>query len=153
ATMAELAAALGTYLRLTAVRPSPPPASEPVTPAQVAAPPDIAAPPDAELLLPPTGARPRVAAADAGKAESQVGARHLGELGAVHQASDLPAAVLTPAGLLRSWRRWTTIVRCFATGRVSRRSANHHAFTALRNRLLATLRARSEEVQGPERDF
>jgi hypothetical protein len=61
--------------------------------------------------------------------------------------------VLAPTGLLKSWRQWTATVESFALGRLSRRSADRRAFKKLRDQLLVTLRARAEEVQGPEREF
>jgi serine/threonine protein kinase len=66
---------------------------------------------------------------------------------------DSPADVLAPAGLLKSWRRWTATVEAVTRGRLSRRSADRQAFRTLRNELLVTLRARAAEVQGPEREF
>jgi hypothetical protein len=69
------------------------------------------------------------------------------------QVNQIPVPVLAPAGLLKSWRRWRGTVESIALRRKSRRLWNQRAFTALRNQLLTTLRARATEAQEPERDF
>src|SRR5262249_10112066 len=69
------------------------------------------------------------------------------------QIAEVPVAIQAPASLLKSWRRWTATVATFALGRRSRRFRDPRAFTTLRNQLLATLRARAAEIDGPERDF
>jgi hypothetical protein len=153
ATMAELAAALGTYLRGTASHSPPPAATETVNPADAAAPSDPETPPDANAAPVSLATPPQPAAArDADQAPIRRGARRVRGPAAV-RIDEFPIEVLTPVGLLKSWRRWTEIVRCFARGRVSKRSANQLAFSRLRDQLLATLRERAERVQGPERDF
>jgi serine/threonine protein kinase len=69
------------------------------------------------------------------------------------QVDEWPAVVLAPAGFLKSWRRWTATIECFATGRLTRRLADRRAFRTLRKQLLVTIRQRVSEVDGPEREF
>jgi serine/threonine protein kinase len=133
-TMLELAAALGAYLR----RPATPPQSSSIT----VAPDPLPASDDAQ---------PRELVA-AQELESGRGDRQLGGLSA-DQGAEIPVAILPPASLLKSWRRWTATVATFALGRRSRRFRDPRTFTTLRNELLATLRARAAEIDGPERDF
>jgi serine/threonine protein kinase len=132
-TMRELAAALGAYLRHGA------------TPLQSSS---ITVAPDP--LPASNDAQPRkVGAADepeSCRGDGQSGGR------SADQIVEVPVAILAPAGLLKSWRRWTATVATFALGRRSRRFRDPRAFTTLRNELLATLRARAAETEGPERD-
>jgi predicted Ser/Thr protein kinase len=134
ATMSELAAALGVYLRRTAPPRSPSTAVAPV-------------------LLGSNNAQPHeVRASD--EADPCRGAREWGgpSTGQVNECP-VAVAVLAPAGLLKSWNQWTATIASFARGRLSRRSTDPQAFAALRNQLLVTLRARAADVQGPEREF
>jgi predicted Ser/Thr protein kinase len=133
ATMTELAAILGAYLRHKTT--SPEPSSSAVAPV-------LAASEPAQL--------DRAGASD--EAEQHGGA---GQLGGppTGQVNEWPVAVLAPDSLLRSWRRWTATVACFARGRRSRRFTNLQAYTTLRKELLATLRARAAEAVGPKQDF
>jgi serine/threonine protein kinase len=133
ATMSELAADLGEYLRRRTTPPqSPSSAVAPVLPLS-------------------NDARPHEARAS-DDADPCRGAREWGGP-ATDQVNECPVTVLAPAGLLKSWRRWTVTVASFALNRRSRRCTDQRAFTTLRNQLLATLRARAAEVHGPERDF
>lgn len=133
ATMSELAAALGVYLRHRTTPPqSPSTAVAPVLPGSNDAQPHEARASDE---------------ADPCRGACEWGGPSTG------QVNECPVAVLAPAGLLKSWRRWTATIASFARGRLSRRSTDQQAFTRLRNQLLVTLRARAAEVQGPEREF
>jgi hypothetical protein len=132
-TMSELAEALGVYLHLRTTTPQPLPSA--VAPVARAS----------------NGVQPHEA-----KATDEVdrcrGALQSGGPVA-SQVNEFPVAVLAPAGLLKSWHRWTTTVATFALGRRSRRYRDPRAFASLRKQLLATLRAGAAEVHGPERDF
>ncbi len=135
ATMNELAAALGEYLRRRTTPPqSPSTAVAPVLPGS-------------------NDAQPHEAGAS-DEADPCRGARQWdGPSTSTVQFNECPVAVLAPADFLKSWCRWTATVASFALGRQSRRSTNGQAFAALRNQLLVTLRARAAEVHGPEREF
>jgi serine/threonine protein kinase len=133
AMMTELAAALGVYLRGGTTSPqSPSSAVAPVAPASE----------PGQLY----------GAGASEEADQNNDARQL-DGHSTGQVNECPVAVLAPVSLLKSWRRWTATVACFARGRLSRRSMDLQAFTTLRNELRATLRARAAEVDGPERDF
>jgi serine/threonine protein kinase len=133
-TMRELAAAVGAYLRHRAA----PLQSSSITVAT-------------DPLPASNDAQPReVGAADepeSSRGEGRSDGRSADEV------VEVPVAILAPAGLLKSWRRWTATVATFALGRRSRRFRDPRAFTTLRNELLATLRARAAETEGPERGF
>ncbi len=133
ATMSELAAALGVYSRRRSTpRQSPSTAVAPVLPAS-------------------NNTQPHKAAVSH-EADPCIGARQWGRP-ATSRVNEYPVALLAPAGLLESWRRWRAIVASFALRRPSRRFMDQQAFTALRNQLLVTLRARAAEVHGSEREF
>jgi hypothetical protein len=133
ATMGELAAALGEYLRCRdAPLRSPSSTVAPVLPMfNDVRPEEAQASDEAD---PPCSARP-----EGGPTAEKV--------------SVCPVAVIAPAGLLKSWRRWTAVVEGFALGRPSRRFRDKQAFETLRKQLLTTFRARAAEAEGPERDF
>jgi serine/threonine protein kinase len=133
ASMSELAAALGAYLRRrNSSRQSPSTAVAPVVPES-----NDPQPFDTKTSDQAVSGR-----------DTYQWAGHA--TGHVNESS---TGVLAPAGLLKSWRRWTATVESFARGRLSRRSADRQAFTTLRNQLLGTIRARAAEVHGPEREF
>jgi hypothetical protein len=132
ATMIELAAALGAYLRRPPPPRSPSAAVAPVLPAS-----DDIQPHGAGASVED---EPRRGALESGGPSSG-------------QVDECPVTVLAPAGLLKSWRQWTATVACFARGRPSRRSMDQHAFTILRDQLLAFSRARAAEAGGAEREF
>ena len=130
ATMSELAAALGVYLRRRTTPPqSPSTAVAPVLPGS-------------------NDAQPHEARAS-DEADPCRGAREW-DGPSTGQVNECPVAVavLAPAGLLKSWRRWTATIASFAQGRLSRRFTDPQAFGALRNQLLVTLRARARRSTG-----
>jgi serine/threonine protein kinase len=69
------------------------------------------------------------------------------------QVEELSVAVLSPEGMIESWSRWTTTVGLFARGRGSRKPADAEDFKVLRDQLLATVRERAAEAQGPDAEF
>ncbi len=133
ASMSELAAALGKYLRRrSTTRRSPSASVAAVLPASNNTQPDEADPSDEadpcsddlEWLQPSTSL-----------------------------INEFAVTLQAPAGLLKSWRHWRATVASFALRRPSRRFMDQQALTALRNQLLVTLRSHAEEVDGPEREF
>ena len=123
ATMSELAAALGVYLRRHTT-PSQPPSTAvaPVLPHEVRA---------------------------SDEADPCRGAREWGEP-STGQVNERPVAVavLAPAGFLKSWNQWTATVASIARGRLSRRSTDPQAFASLRKQLLVTLRCAPRRSTG-----
>jgi serine/threonine protein kinase len=133
ATMSELAAALGVYLRRRSTSPQAPSTSvAPVQPASNNTQPHEADAPD--------------------EADPCSDDRHWGQQSTV-PVDECPVTLLAPPGLLKSWHRWRATVASFALRRPSRRFMDQQAYAAMRNQLLATLRARAAEVHGPEREF
>jgi serine/threonine protein kinase len=146
ASMSELAADLGVYLRRD-TRSQPRPPSD--VGSDVA--PDLSAATDAGPDEPASSGEPEAFDA-APEPETYMAVPSWDGLlkSQVHGISDV---VLPPAGLLKSWREFTETVASFALGRKSRRARDPDAFTALRTRLLATLRARSSQTQEPDAGF
>jgi serine/threonine protein kinase len=133
ATMTEMAAALSAYLRQSTTSKR----------SRSSAPKPNAPPPNHDR---------REEAAASREAEPSRGASEPGEP-LTAQVGERPIAVLQPAGLLKSWRRWTATVASFATSRKSRRAIDQRAFTSLRNQLLATLQMLAAEAPEVERGF
>jgi serine/threonine protein kinase len=69
------------------------------------------------------------------------------------QVSECPIEVIAPSGLRKAWHRWTRVVEIFALGLRSRRSPNQRAYESLHQQLLQTIRARAAVAEGPERDL